>query len=115
MIVKLILSQDNPTVNSQQEHLDAPTYVNGLVCLMGDAAHAMTPWLGSGGAMALEDTAVLSALLADIRKSCELEGAFAAYDAVRRPRCQRVAQSSRETGRVLTGIAHGVGLNPEKM
>lgn len=35
----------------------------GRVMIMGDAAHAMTPYLGSGAAMAIEDGAVFAQLL----------------------------------------------------
>lgn len=39
--------------------------VDGRVTLLGDAAHAMTPFLGHGAACAIEDAVVLSRALAD--------------------------------------------------
>jgi len=54
---------------AQYEHVNAPAYVNGRVCIAGDAAHAMTPWQGSGAATAIEDAVVLGALFAQIRTS----------------------------------------------
>lgn len=109
------MDQENPAVYEQWEHLDAPTYVKGHVCIMGDAAHAMTPWQGSGAATALEDAVILSTLLGEIRSPSELESALRVYDAIRRPRSQRIAASSRATGRILSGIAEGIGLDPVKM
>ena len=38
-------------------------WYRGRVMIMGDAAHAMTPYLGSGAAMAIEDGVVFAQLL----------------------------------------------------
>lgn len=70
---------------------------------MGDAAHATTPWQGSGAGLAIEDAMVLGTLFANISSPREINSIFRAYDLVRRPRCQRVIDSSRETGRILCG------------
>ena len=40
-----------------------PRWSRGSVALLGDAAHAMTPNLGQGGAQAIEDALVLSRIL----------------------------------------------------
>lgn len=90
-----------------EHHLPARTYVSGPIAIMGDAAHATTPWHGSGGGMSLEDSLVLSALLSRATTPAEAWLALQAYDAVRRPRTQRIVQSSRETGRILTGAGPG--------
>lgn len=70
---------------------------------MGDAAHATTPWQGSGAGLAIEDAMVLGTLFANIASPSEISAAFKAYDLIRRPRCQQVIDSSRETGRILCG------------
>jgi salicylate hydroxylase len=82
---------------------------------MGDAAHAMTPWQGSGAATALEDAVILSALLAEVDSTDQLASAFQVYDAVRRPRSQQIAESSRKTGHILSGTAEDIRLDPVKM
>lgn len=95
-----------------EHHLPARTYVRGPICVMGDAAHATTPWQGSGGGMSLEDSLVLSALLGrrgGVSTPAEARLALRAYDAVRRPRTQRIVESSRGTGEVLMGVGVGGG------
>lgn len=89
---------------------------------MGDAAHAMTPWQGSGASQALEDALVLGTLLgeatnanADIPKSQKVQAALEAYDTMRRPRSQRVVASSNATGLILTGHNPEIGADKEKM
>lgn len=75
----------------------------------------MTPWQGSGAATALEDAVILGTLFEEIRSPDEIEQVLKAYDAVCRPHSQRIAESSRQTGRILSGIADGVRLDPMKM
>lgn len=73
-------------------------YFRRRICLLGDAAHASTPHLGAGAGMAIEDAYVLSNLLASIQSAGELENCFRTYDALRRPRTQKVVQDSRTAG-----------------
>ena len=82
------------------DHKPAPTYFNGRVAILGDAAHASTPHQGAGAGMALEDAFILSTLLADerTRSGSDISAAFKAYDAIRRPRSQRVVTTSRAAG-----------------
>lgn len=75
---------------------DLPTFVHGPVALLGDAAHAMTPNMGQGANLALEDAATLAALLA----GRGVDDALRAYDALRRPRTRALAHRSRRIGRV---------------
>ncbi|GAB2970983.1 FAD-dependent monooxygenase [Saccharothrix stipae] len=74
-----------------------PTYVSGRVALLGDAAHAMTPYLGQGACMAIEDAVVLAAACA---RADDVPTALAEYDRQRRPRTQAMAKASRAVGRV---------------
>jgi salicylate hydroxylase len=113
--VQLLLDQESPAVFAQYEHINAPTYVKGHVCIAGDAAHAMTPWQGSGAATALEDAVILGTLFKQIKSPDEVEQVLNTYDAVCRPRSQRIAESSRQTGLILSGIADDIGLDPVKM
>jgi salicylate hydroxylase len=73
-------------------------YYKGRICLLGDSAHASTPHLGAGAGMAMEDAFILSNLIASVRGHEDIERAFHAYDAVRRPRTQKLIDLSRQAG-----------------
>ena len=73
----------------------AGPWVNGRTALIGDAAHAMVPFLAQGAAMAIEDAAVLAASLYGAN---DVPAALAAYEAARKPRVTRLWQAALETG-----------------
>ncbi|TGO41849.1 hypothetical protein BHYA_0015g00120 [Botrytis hyacinthi] len=94
---KHILSlMEKPDVWALFDHPPAPTYYKGRLVLSGDAAHASTPHQGAGAGQAIEDAFVLSNLLGDCKEVGDIEGAFRAYDELRRPRSQKVVKTSRE-------------------
>jgi salicylate hydroxylase/6-hydroxynicotinate 3-monooxygenase len=62
-----------------------PTWSAGRVVLLGDSAHPMTPYMAQGAATSIEDAAVLSRCIADM-KGNDIEGAFKRYEAHRKPR-----------------------------
>nr|XP_023908623.1 6-methylsalicylic acid decarboxylase atA-like [Quercus suber] len=97
------------------EHLPAHTYVSGPVCMIGDAAHATTPFMGSGGGMCVEDTLIMSTLLGRATTTAEAEIALKVYDQVRRQRTQDVVVASRETGTLITGKDEAIGLYAQKL
>ncbi|RPD62099.1 FAD/NAD(P)-binding domain-containing protein [Lentinus tigrinus ALCF2SS1-7] len=79
-----------------------PTYSDGLVTLMGDAAHAMTPHQGAGAGVGFEDAHILAHFLAHPGVTKDTAAvALQVYDAVRRPASQNVATLSRMSGRNL--------------
>jgi 6-hydroxynicotinate 3-monooxygenase len=61
--------------------------------LLGDACHAMTPYIASGAAMAIEDAAVLVRCLI---RSDDCKASFALYQETRMPRVSKVQQISSE-------------------
>ncbi|KAI1460567.1 salicylate hydroxylase [Annulohypoxylon moriforme] len=114
-VIDLLLEPGDLTTYSQWEQKSTPNYAKGNVCVVGDAAHATTPWQGSGAGLAIEDAVILGHLLSHIKTRGELTAAFKAYDAVRRPRGQRVIDSSRGTGQILCGQNQEIGLDPDKL
>lgn len=113
--MQLMLSDENPVQFPMWEHPHAPTYVRGRICVLGDAAHASTPWMGSGGGFSMEDAVVLSALLGECRTSDQAVEALKIYDEARRPRGEKLVDGSRETGRRHTGRLEGVDLVKDQM
>ncbi|MDB5966679.1 MAG: monooxygenase FAD-binding protein [Polaromonas sp.] len=67
----------------------------GRVLLVGDAAHASTPFMGQGGAMAIEDGNVLAGMLA---KGTDLEQVLQDFGHRREPKCRFVQTVSRQVG-----------------
>jgi 2-polyprenyl-6-methoxyphenol hydroxylase-like FAD-dependent oxidoreductase len=79
-----------------------PTWHGGRVVLLGDAAHAMSPAGGQGASMALADAMVLARLVAS---SPDVEGAFARFEALRRPKAEAfVKQGYANDRRSLRGL-----------
>jgi 2-polyprenyl-6-methoxyphenol hydroxylase-like FAD-dependent oxidoreductase len=69
--------------------LPAPWH-RGRVVLLGDAAHALTPQLTSGGGMAIEDAVVLAELLGD----GDVDAALATYSTRRSERVRGIYERS---------------------
>jgi len=73
----------------------AGPWVNQRTALLGDAAHAMVPFLAQGGAMAIEDAAALADVLYG---AADVPAALSAYEAARKPRVVRICQAAQRTG-----------------
>jgi 2-polyprenyl-6-methoxyphenol hydroxylase-like FAD-dependent oxidoreductase len=72
--------------------VELSNYSSGRAVLIGDAAHSMSPQLGIGAQMALEDAEVLAGVLAEHR---DLATALRAYTRLREARLSRYQQASR--------------------
>ena len=75
-----------------------PSWHRGRVCLIGDAAHASTPYMGQGGCQAVEDAYALALMLA--RHPTDPARAFAAMQRLRLPKARHIVRTSRLMGRV---------------
>jgi salicylate hydroxylase len=72
-----------------------PAWTRGRVTMLGDAAHPMTPYLGQGACMAIEDGMVLGRAFA---ASHDLAEAFSRYETARRDRANGVQLAARFQG-----------------
>lgn len=68
------------------------TWYAGRACLIGDAAHAMSPAAGQGASMAMEDAIVLAKCLRDLS---DVEDAFATFERHRKDRVESVAKDAK--------------------
>lgn len=84
------------------------TWTKGRITMLGDAAHPITPFLGQGANIALEDGAVLGRA---VEQSVSLEQAFERYELARKQRGTQVQLWSREQARMLQG-GTGIDSNP---
>ncbi|UQN08979.1 FAD-dependent monooxygenase [Deinococcus sp. QL22] len=91
------LQTDIPVIRTDIHEVHLPRWVQGRVALLGDAAHAMTPNLGQGAAMSLEDAWVLGQQL---KAAPNVPAALARYEALRRRRVNQVQTASHFLGRV---------------
>jgi 2-polyprenyl-6-methoxyphenol hydroxylase-like FAD-dependent oxidoreductase len=67
----------------------------GRVVILGDAAHATSPHVGQGAAMAIEDAVVLAE---EVTGSDDVEEALGRFMTRRFERCQRIWEISRQIG-----------------
>lgn len=72
------------------------THSDGRFALVGDAAHAMLPYLGQGAAQAFEDCAVLGVLFSKIRCKSQIPDVLSMYERIRKPRAREVRIRARE-------------------
>ncbi len=78
-----------------------PRWSRGRVTLLGDAAHAMLPFLGMGAAMAIEDGWALAEAFA---REASVAGAFDRYEAARGPRTALLHAKSIIQGQVTQSL-----------
>jgi salicylate hydroxylase len=83
-------------------------YTKGRVTMLGDAAHPMTPFLGQGACVAIEDAMVLGRAFAAARTIGE---AFSIYENTRKERANGVQLASREQANEIQGVTER-GPNP---
>ncbi|MEP7240122.1 MAG: FAD-dependent monooxygenase [Devosia sp.] len=75
--------------------VEAPTWSDAGIGLIGDAAHAMLPFQAQGAAMAIEDAAILAPLLMTEPDSAS---AFMRFEQMRRRRVERVKKTTDFNG-----------------
>jgi salicylate hydroxylase len=74
-----------------------PTWTQGRLTLLGDAAHPMLPHLGQGANQSIEDGMALATILAHANRTTA-PAALLAYENLRRERVAQVQRGARENG-----------------
>ena len=85
-------------------------YSKGRVTMLGDAAHPMTPFLGQGACMAIEDGMVLGRAFA---AASTVDEALRLYEMARKERANGVQLASRRQADEIQGVT-AKGANPGK-
>lgn len=99
--IPALLDATDPATLLRHDIYELPrirTYARGPIALLGDAAHAMTPNLGQGANLAIEDAVTAAALLDRHR---DIAAALTEYDRLRRARTEPLRRLSRRAGAVL--------------
>jgi 2-polyprenyl-6-methoxyphenol hydroxylase-like FAD-dependent oxidoreductase len=90
--VRAAFGEQTPIVTRPLEWISVPApWHRGRVALIGDAAHASTPQLSSGGALALEDACVLGQ---ELERAPDLAAALDRFMARRGARTQAALEAS---------------------
>ena len=76
-----------------------PGWHKGLVCLVGDSAHATTPHAGQGASIAMESALTLAKCLRDIP---DIQHAFVRYQQLRKDRVEKMIAMARRSGGMFT-------------
>jgi 2-polyprenyl-6-methoxyphenol hydroxylase-like FAD-dependent oxidoreductase len=95
-----ILAASNVKDTIRTDLFDFPpisSWSRNNVVLMGDAAHAMTPNLGQGGAQAIEDAFVLAE---QFEKADSITQAFDRYERIRMPRVKWIVNTAWSLGQL---------------
>ena len=100
-----------------------PTYASGRVCIVGDAAHASTPFLGVGACTGVEDALVLCTVLESVQQQTldsraqgnALRQALQTYNQARLERGRWVHHNSREIGQMYQWRYGPTGRDTERI
>lgn len=99
IVRRIIEATDAPFVWGLYDRDPMPCWSKGRITLLGDAAHAMLPFMSQGAAQAIEDGYVLAQCLG--KMGAGPVEALASYENLRRERTKWVQLGSRANGRTF--------------
>ena len=73
---------------------------SGRVVLVGDATHAMVPYLAQGASTSIEDGAALAECVARATGLSMIPSVLQAFETIRKPRCDIIQSGSRANGSI---------------
>ncbi|KAI9825138.1 MAG: hypothetical protein M1819_000596 [Sarea resinae] len=79
-----------------------PSWISkgGNIVIIGDAAHAMTPYQGQGAAMGIEDGAALAETLSRAKDVADIKRVLQAFESIRKPRAELLTSASSMLGKM---------------
>ncbi|MGC4152308.1 MAG: NAD(P)/FAD-dependent oxidoreductase [Propionicimonas sp.] len=80
------------------------TWHTDRICLIGDAAHAVSPSTGQGASLAIEDAAVLAHWM---QQETDPRAVFEGFTADRKPRAEKIVRFGRQIGARKVSSAAG--------
>ena len=97
------MDDDTPFWASFHHSVKPESYFDGRVCMIGDAAHGMCPHQGQGAGQSMEDACLMADILQSIDTrslthsvSEQIAAMLKGYESVRKPRFERVLDTSFE-------------------
>lgn len=97
-VIRALLAKANPATLKVWNLLDMdklPTFVNGRMALIGDAAHPFLPHQGQGAGMAIEDAISLAVMLSNLTSPKEVPQRLGLYNEARYDRAHMIQEFSR--------------------
>ncbi|KAJ7262025.1 2-polyprenyl-6-methoxyphenol hydroxylase [Mycena rebaudengoi] len=77
------------------------TWVEGNITLVGDACHPALPHLGQGAAQAIEDGAVLAAVMSKLTDKSDVNAGLLVYERLRKVRTEYLVEQAAASGKAL--------------
>jgi len=91
-----------------------PTWTNGRLTLLGDAAHPMLPHLGQGANQSIEDGMALATILAQV-DAAAVPASLLAYERLRRERVAEVQLGARKHGLRVDSASDDLGVRDAEL
>ena len=96
-LLAIIAAADTTNTWALYDRDPLPRWSMGRVALLGDAAHAMLPYMAQGAVQSIEDAAVLAKCLVRADGN-DVGAALQRYEQIRKPRVTKCQDGSRQNG-----------------
>ncbi|WP_321946215.1 alpha/beta hydrolase fold domain-containing protein [Paraburkholderia sp. J10-1] len=93
-VQKMLAQVDNTFITGMYHRDPIESWTTGRIALLGDAAHAMVPYLAQGACQSIEDAWVLATCLKN-HGSAGVQDALLEYERRRQPRTKRIQAGAR--------------------